>query len=66
MPNCIIKHTVICLFLKYANAIQKEVNKKYAGTNVSALLGRHTHDFTQGISLRIWSNKALNRAEQTK
>lgn len=53
MPNCVIKYTINSLFLKYVNDIQKEVNKKCAGTNVSTLLGRHTHDFTQGISLRI-------------
>lgn len=66
MPNCVIKYTVNCLFLKYANAIQKEVDKKYAGTNGSTFLGKHTHDFTQSISSRIWSNKALNIEGQKK
>lgn len=53
MSNSVIKYTINCLFLKYAYTIQKEVDKKYAGTNGSALLGKHTHDFTQAISSRI-------------
>lgn len=39
---------------------KKEEDKKYSGTNASTLLGKHTHDVTQGIFFKIWSNKALN------